>query len=104
MSVVSIDSKMPLKFRGPRAYKRAPEGMKFIAGAVLVHWGPALMYCSVIGDALPFYLMACNHALGVALGILRYARQPGERLSCVPLDLIPNAPESPQSYEVKKAA
>lgn len=104
MGVVSIDSKMPIKFRGLRAYRRVPEGAKLLASAVLVHWGPALLYCSITGQMLPFYVMACNQALGIALGVLRYKKQPGESLSCVPLGLVPHAPSGPQIYEVRKAA
>ena len=104
MCVVSIDSKMPFKFRALRVYERVPDGAKFLASAALVHWGPALLYCSITGEMLPFYLMTCNQALGVALGVLRYKKQPGEFLSCAPLGLVPNVPSGPQIYEMRKAA
>lgn len=104
MGVVPIDSKMPFKFRGLRAYRRVPDEMKFLACAVLVHWGPALMYCSVTGEMLPFYLMVCNQMLGVVLGVLMYKKHLSVSSSYVPLGLTPDVSKGAQIYEVTKAA
>jgi hypothetical protein len=104
MGVVLIDSKMPFKFNGPRSYRGVPEGIKFLVGATLTNWAPVLLYCYVTGEMLPFYSILCSQVLGAALGILMYKKQPGEWLSCVPVDLIPDIPSGAQIYDERKAA
>lgn len=74
MKVVSIRSKMLFNFYDPRAEELVPEGVKFLAGAVLTFWTPPLMFCYVVGQASPFYFMIFCEALGALLGLLIYKR------------------------------
>lgn len=104
MKVESIDSRMPIKFCGPRAQEKLPEGVKLLAGVALTLWTPSLFYCLVTGQILPLYVVACNQALGVLLGVWMYERQPRGLASCVPANRIPNVPSGPPIREMDKAA
>lgn len=104
MKVEYIDSKMPFKFCRPRVTDRVPEGMKFLAAAVLAFWAPTLLYCAVTGQALPFYLMVCNESLGVLMGLWLYEKHTDESLTCVPTKSKPAALSRPDDQAPKKAA
>ncbi|HEY9402453.1 MAG TPA: hypothetical protein VIQ24_07145 [Pyrinomonadaceae bacterium] len=104
MRVIPIDSKLPFKFRGPRVKDRLPEGAKLLAGAALTFWGPPLLYSVIIDNALPFFVMFCNQALGILLGILIHRNQSGDNLSCVPANYIPNVACAARPYKLKKVA
>jgi hypothetical protein len=86
MKVVPIRSKLLFGNFYPRAHELTSEGMKFLAGVALTFWAPTLLFCYVIGQFLPFYLMSCNQALGVLLGILMYNKPSNGILSCVPVN------------------
>lgn len=103
-NVESFDSKLPFKFCRPRVPERVPEGVKFFTGAALTFWVPTLFYCAASHQALPFYLMVCNHALGVLIGVWLYEKKPGDFLSCVPISRVPATPSSAVNRERKKAA
>jgi hypothetical protein len=104
MKVESIDSKMPFKFCGPRTPERVPEGVKFFSAAALTFWVPILLYCVVIGQAQPLFVMVSNEALGVLIGVLLYKRQPGDTLSCVPKHSNADALRDADDREYRKAA
>lgn len=92
MKVESIDSRMPFKFMRPRSEGKLPEGLTFLAGAALVLFGPTLIYCLVIGEALPFYWMAATQSLGVLLGLWMYTHKPAALPPCVPATRVPHDP------------
>lgn len=104
MRVIPFDSKLPVKFRGPRAQGKVPEGMQLLAGVALIFWGPPLLYSAIIGHPLPFFVMACNEALGVLLGILLYRKHSVEQLSCVPAGYVPEVPRAARAYKKRDAA
>jgi hypothetical protein len=103
MKVESIDSRMPFKFCRPRTGETS-EGIKLLARVVLSTWGPTFLYCSVIGQGLPFYLIASTQALGVLFGVWMYKMRSGSILSCVPISRIPNIPSGPHIRVMDKAA
>lgn len=104
MGVVSIDSRMPFKFCGPRDYERVPEGLKFFCGAALTLWAPLLIYCSLTGQFPLLCLMICNQSLGVMLGVLMHNEESGSHLSCIPLDRDTEVLSHEPHGETKKAA
>jgi hypothetical protein len=104
MKVESIDSRLPFKFHSLRVHERVPEGTKFFACLGLTYWGPILLYCALTNQALPFYLMVCNAALGVSFGVLLYRKPPEEIPHCVPPSSIPFAVSAARDRERKKAA
>lgn len=75
MDVVLVNSSMPVKVGGPRAYKRALEGIKFLAGEAFTPWILPLMCCLVICQIFPFYLIVCNQSVGIALGVWMYYKK-----------------------------
>jgi hypothetical protein len=90
--VVSIQSK---KFLGEyqHSYETLPEGLVFFAGVILTFLVPALLFCYVVGQSLPFYLMICDHVLGSLLGVLMFRRSSGSCASFVPKNFAPEAPQ-----------
>jgi len=68
------------------------ETLKFSLGVLLTFWAPALLYCYVIGQGLPFYLTFFEHVLGALLGILMFKKSPDSFSSSLPKNLVPNAP------------
>lgn len=101
MKVESIDSRMPVKFCGPRAQKRVSEGVQFLAGVALTCWMPTVTYCLITGQILPFYWVACSQALSALLGVWMYKKQPSNLASCMPASRIPS---DPLITEIDKAA
>lgn len=104
MKVIPIRSKMLFKDFVPRADEGASEGAGFLAKAVLNSWGPTLLFCYVVGAALPLYVMLCTHAVGVLAGVLIYRQQPYGVLSCVPVDYRPDVPNVLDARETDRAA
>jgi hypothetical protein len=104
MRVVSIDSKMPFKFNGPRTYNRVSEGLTFLAGVVMTFWVPTLMYCLVIGQLLPLYSMVFTQTVGAAFGVFMHKKQFNGYLSCVPVNHLPDVPKIAYICGTKKAA
>ena len=104
MKVESIDSRMPFKFSRPRAHERLPEGVKFLAGAALVFWGPLLSLCYVIGHALPLYLLIFPEALGLALGVFLYKNQPDGFPPRSYVNHVPDVPRPARAGERRKVA
>jgi hypothetical protein len=84
-NVESFDSRMPVKFCGPRTRQRVPEGVRFSTGVVLTCWVPTLLLCFAISQALPLYLLVCVMTLGTLLGVWMYKKQPGGFLFCIPV-------------------
>lgn len=104
MRVIPIRSRMLFKDFSPRAQETVPEGARFFAGAALTFWAPTLMYCYVIGQALPFYLMVCNEALGVLCGLFLYKKTRGGIPSCVPVTHRPDVASVVHGRGIKKVA
>ena len=93
MDLVSVNSSISAKVDGYRAYKRALEGIKFLACELLFPWAPTLMCCLLISQILPFYLIVCIQGLGVALGVLMYhTKQSNSYPLCIPLYRMLNVP------------
>ena len=59
-----------------QAHESLPAGVKIIARLVLAYGTPALLYCIVINDALPFYVTVCYLAIGFLGGVWLHKRQP----------------------------
>src|SRR5437764_13187592 len=79
MSVISMRSKTCLgEFRFPESDETASERTEFFAGAVLTIAAPTLLFCMVIGQTWPLYLMACNGGVGVVLGLLMFRKMSDE--------------------------
>jgi hypothetical protein len=74
-----VDSK-----RCSRGNEIMSDAVKFCAGAVFTLLLPALLFCVVINQLWPLYLMACDEAVGVALGFVMFRRSSGRLLSRVP--------------------
>lgn len=102
MRVIPIRSRMLFKDFSPRAQATVSEGARFLAGAVLTCWVPTLMFCYVIGQALPFYLTVCNEALGVLYGLFLYKKTWSGIASCVPVTHRPDVVSVRR--EIKEAA
>lgn len=81
------------------------ELVEFCAGAVLTLLMPTLLYCAVIGQLWPLWVMACNDALGVAMGLVMLKRMSSEGLpSCVPVTRTQKVIRGAGAAEQKKAA
>lgn len=104
MRVIPIDSKLPFKFRRSRPQGKVPGRVKLLIGAVLVFWGPPLLYSVIIHHALPFFVLLCTQILGVLLGIHFYRKQSDYNLSCVPANYAPKFPRAARAYKRKDAA
>lgn len=104
MRVIPIRSRMLFKDFSPRAQETVPEGARFLAGAALTFWAPTLMFCYVIGQALPFYLVVCNEALGVLCGLFLFKRSSSAIPSCVPVTHSPDVASVVHRCEIKKVA
>lgn len=104
MKVESINSRKLFGDYYPRANKTVPEGMEIFAGIALTLWAPTLLACYVIGQALPAYVMFCDEALGVLLGVIMYKRSSSGFLSCVPVSRVPDVPSDTHQSEMKKVA
>lgn len=55
----------------------APDEVNFIAGAALTLFVPTLLFCLVINQLWPLYVMACDEALGVVLGFVMFRKPSG---------------------------
>jgi hypothetical protein len=94
-NVVSINSRkkrVPFESFPSRVRDEVREGMKFLGGVAITSWAPTLMFCYVVGQALPGYLIASSQALGVVLGFLMHKNPPNSILSCVPISQFPDVP------------
>lgn len=87
-----------------RGNKVIPDGVMFLAGAALTLLAPTVVFCAVLGQFWPLYVMCCNEALGAALGLAMFKNSPADFLSCIPATLIPPAPSGANSGRLKKAA
>jgi hypothetical protein len=104
MKVVAIRSRMLFGEFYPRAESLVSEGAAFVACAVFALCAPALLFCYVIGQLLPFYLMACNGALGVLWGVYRFKQPSADGfVACVPVNHAPNASSSTYTRETAAA-
>jgi len=104
MSVVSIKKKMVLGDYYSQDNEIVSEGMKFFAGAALTLLAPTLLFCAVIGQLWPLYLMACDEALGAILGFVMFKKSSDNFLSCIPVNYIPHVPRGASIVRLKKAA
>jgi hypothetical protein len=78
---------------------------EFCAGAALTLLVPTLLFCAVIGQLWPLWVMACNHALGVTMGFVMLKRMSAEGFpSCVPVTRTRKVPRDVSAAELKKAA
>ena len=59
-----------------RAGERLPDGVKFGARLGLAYGTPTLLFCLVINQALPVYVIVCHLAVGVLGGLWLYRRRP----------------------------
>lgn len=104
MKVVSIRSRMLFGEFYPRAEGKVPEGAKFVVGAGLTVCGPVLLFCYVVGQLLPFYLMMCNMVLGILWGISMFEQPQDAAASCVPMSTTPEAPSNSHTRPVREVA
>lgn len=104
MKIISIRSKMLFKDFGPRVGDAASEETRFFAKAILNFWGPTLLFCYLLGAALPLYVMLCSQSVGVLVGLLIYRQQSYGVLSCVPVDYRPDVPNVSRIHEIDRAA
>lgn len=104
MKVIAINSKMMFKALGTRGDGRVPERVVFFAKAALICWGPTLLFCCVVGAALPLYVLLCSQGLGVLAGVWLYNQRPDGLLSCVPMDYRPDVPDASDARQLGKAA
>jgi hypothetical protein len=105
MRVIPIRSKMMFRDFNPRTKESVSEGAKFLCGATLTFWGPTLMACLVLGQAMPFYWTLATDALGILWGVLMYNKPSGGWPSCVPVNRAPNVPSVVRVFpKVGKAA
>ncbi len=103
--VESINSRKLFGQLYPRAQAKAvPEGAGFFCGAALTLWAPTLLYCYVIGQAAPFYLIASSQVLGALVGLLKFKRSSGGLTRCVPVNRVPDIPATARRAKVKDAA
>ena len=84
------------------SYESVREPIEFCTGVALTLLVPTLFYCVAIGQAWPFWLMACNDAVGVALGLAIYKMSSDELPSCVPV--VRFQQRQRQAHDLKKAA
>jgi hypothetical protein len=104
MGVVSIRRKFILGDYYSQDNESVSDDVKFFAGAVLTLLAPILIYCAVIGQLWPLYLMAIDETLGVILGVVMFKRSSNNFLSCVPATYIPDIPSGTRVLTLKKAA
>lgn len=90
MKVVSIRKKQFLDDYCAQRDDIIAEDVKFLAGAALTLLVPTVLYCTVSGLWLSLYLMACNVALGLGLGIVMFKKSSTGFLSCVPITFTRN--------------
>lgn len=80
------------------------EDVEFFLTAELTLLGPSLLFCIVIGQPSPLYLMAAIQLMGVVLGTV-FLNNPLDRfVSCVPLTSSRKARNDPSPKDWKKAA
>ena len=103
MNVVPIRSKEFLGEYSSRDKETVPEGAMFLAGAAVTFLAPTLLFCAVIGQLLPLYMIAANEAFGAALGFAMFNR-PSKNLSLNPIDPIPKAARGASAIQRRKAA
>ncbi len=89
MKVVPIKRNVTPGRLGAPGAEVVPQWMTFILGAMLTLVMPSILYCAVIGQLWPLCVMACNEALGAALGLLLFKRSNGRFASCVPETCLP---------------
>ena len=104
MRVIPINSKLFLGGCYPRGKETLPEEVKFLAGAALVIFAPALLYCAVIGQFWPLWLMACDAALGCVLGLVLFGKSSDGFPSCVPRTSIAKSQRAADAGEVRQVA
>jgi hypothetical protein len=104
MSVISIRKR---QFLGDYIAQRAdivPEGIGFITRAALSIYGPTILYCVVISQLMPLYLMTGVVTLGSMIGLAMFRRSAeGFRLR-IPATVIMRVPSGTRTGELKKAA
>lgn len=81
-----------------------PEEVTFLAGAALTLLAPTIVYCAVVGQLWPLFLMGCNGGLGAVLGLAMFRKSPRGFTSCVPATRIPPVPSGANSGRLKEAA
>ena len=104
MKIVSLRSRMLFGAFYPRAEKAVPEGVRFAVGAALAYCGPVLLFCQVIDQFLPLYIIICNGILGVLLGVSMFNHPPDDFTSRASLIHTPSVSTGPRSRATKKAA
>jgi hypothetical protein len=78
---------------------------EFYAGAALTLLVPTLLYCAVIDQLWPLWVIVCNDALGVTMGFMMFKKMSDEGFpSCVPVTRIRKIPHGAGAAELKKAA
>jgi hypothetical protein len=104
MSVISIRRGQFLGDYFSRGSEIVPEGVPFLAGAAFTFLVPTLLYCAVIEQLWPLYLMACNGVVGTTLGFVLFKKPSAGFPSVVPMSRIPNTPGGTSAVGLKKAA
>ena len=99
-----IRSKMLFGDFYPQEDEAVPEGLKFAAAAALTYLAPTLLFCYVIGQYTPLYVVACSDLLGVSLGLWMVSRQTHGPASCVPVNEAPDVPSAARAGATRKAA
>lgn len=76
----------------------------FYAGVVLTLLMPTLLYCYVIKQLWPLWVMVSIEALGAILGFVLFKLPPDDFPSCVPVTRVRKALPHAHASELKKAA
>lgn len=103
MAVVNFRRKLILGDSYLQSDEIVSDTSKFLLGAAVTLLGPTILYCIVIGELWPLYLIACNDALGVILGVAMFKKSPEPFVACVPQSQVP-FPIYSRLVNLKKAA
>ncbi|HMH43749.1 MAG TPA: hypothetical protein VK557_09720 [Pyrinomonadaceae bacterium] len=99
MKVIDINSRRLFGQFYPQTNERVPEGVRFVAGALLTVVAPTLAYSYVTNQTEQLYIMACQLVIGTLAGISLYLQPFTGPDSCVPEHRAAKATDKTRSRE-----
>jgi hypothetical protein len=100
MSVVPIRKKTPLQFLETKAELSS---LNFLISAALLLFMPVVLFCVVIEQIWPFWLIVLNCLVGIPIGFLMFKRSYANATNCISLTFTPTAPKRAKMTLLKAA-
>lgn len=104
MSVISMRRRTVPGEHYTRGNEVIPDELTFLAGAAFTLLAPTIVYSAVIEQLWPLYVMGCNEAMGVMLGLAMFKKSSSGFLSCVPVTRVPPVPNGVDPARLREAA